>query len=278
MLEDKMDKILEDVCRNDWQKIKGINDIEVPDFEQTMDRLKKSLHKQPVNPPLSRVQKWGKSLTAAACILVCSMLFSAIWDMPEVKALRFDIIRTIISFKDGITTIKQGSMNTADIPKGAIQPPPSDFEGDSSVPDGTLQSSTDMKANAPIEKTMTLEQAKKEIPFALLIPDYIPPGYRLKEVRSSQINLESYIIRQEYVDDSGGSITISQQSSVKSFGSGGGTRLKVKKIKVMGQDTVLVTNETDYCRAQWYKDEFLYSIEGNISEKEFMKLLESLKK
>lgn len=278
MHRDKMDEILKDVCRNDWQRIVGINDIEVPDFEQTMGRVKKSLREQPVNHSHGRVQRWGKSLTVAACILVFSILFSVVWDIPKVHALPFDIIRTIISFKDGITTIKQGSMNNADIPKGAIPPPPSDFDGDSSTPDGTLQPSTGKKAITPVEKTMTLEQAKKEIPFDLMIPEYIPAGYRLKEVHSSQINFESYIVRQEYVDDSGGSITISQQSSVKSFGSGGGTRLKVKNINVMGQDTVLITNETDYCRTQWYKDEFLYSIEGSISEKEFMKLLESLKK
>ena len=124
---------------------------------------------------------------------------------------------------------------------------------------------------------MTLEQAKKEIPFALLLPEYLPKDFMFKEVKSRQFSLENYIVEQEYTDGNNRSITIRQRSGIESYGSGGGTRLMVKSIKVMGMEALLVTDETSYCRTSWYKDKFLYDITADISEVEFMKMLDSIK-
>ena len=39
---DKMDDLLEEVCKSEEFYIKGINDIDVPDFEETMAKFKNS--------------------------------------------------------------------------------------------------------------------------------------------------------------------------------------------------------------------------------------------
>jgi exoribonuclease R len=64
---------------------------------------------------------------------------------------------------------------------------------------------------------------------------------------------------------------------VEQFGFGMGTRNEVKKILVMGEEAILITNATDYNMVQWYKDKCIYRITGQTSEEEFMKMLESLK-
>lgn len=284
MHKDRMDELLKDVCQNEWQRIEGLKDIEVPDFDRTMERFKRSLkgnskHGDSGHFFLRKVRKLGKLIAVTACILICSLVFSILGDMPQVKAWKFNILRTFVEFKDGVTMIKQGNFDPDSVPEGKIPPPPPEFDGEGPAgdPEALRQPPADENAMEPIEKTLTLEQAKKEIPFALLVPEYLPEGFHFKEARSKQFSLEHYIVEQEYADADNNSITIRQHSSVKSFGMGGGTTLKVKSIKVMGEDAILITDETSYCRTSWYKDEFRYEVMADTSEKEFMKLLESLK-
>lgn len=183
----------------------------------------------------------------------------------------------MFEFRDGATIINQTSTNPNDFSTGEVSPPPSEFEGSSSSNSNMELHFTEKDPYRPIDRTLTFEQAKKEIPFALLIPEYLPQGYSLKEIRSKQFTPDFYIVEQEYIDDNGSSIRITQQSSVKDFASSTGTRLQVKQIEVMGADAILITNETGFCSTSWYKNEFKYDITARISEKEFMKMLGSLR-
>lgn len=282
MHNDRMDQLLEDICQNDWHRIEGLKDIQIPEYEKSMGELKMHLQKEKEvssgkHTTFNVLRNLSKITAVAACILVCAIIFSIISDMPPVKAFKFNIIRTFFEFKEGTTIIKQGNFDPNSVPKGKLPPPPPEFDSNS-MTDGLIGANPPANSGTrPIEKTLTLEQAKKETPFALLVPGYLPEGYKLKEVRSKQSSLEHYIIEQEYTNSDNGYITIRQHSGIKSFGMGGGTPLKVKSIKVMGEDAVLITNETSYCSTTWYKDEFRYEIMADTSEKEFVKLLDSLR-
>lgn len=277
-----MDSILKEVFENEWYQIEDLKSIDIPEMHHIIGNFEKNILNSSKsagrNSRLGKrmLSKGLKAVLIAACILICSFTFSIIEEFPQAKAWKFRLVTTLFEIKDGFISIQQSSADPNAVSNGNIpSPPPS--EGQElpehvKLPDNEIGTQQEIK---PIIKLLTIEQAEKEIPFALLVPQYVPEGFTFMEVKSQQ-HLTSYIIEQRYRNNQDQMIRIIQHPNVEQFGSGMMTRDEVKRILIMGEEAILTTNGIDHNMVSWYKDKCIYRIIGETSEEEFMKMLNSL--
>lgn len=278
MPEDRLDEILKDICRQSGSKLEGIEDIHIPEFDQSMETLKQRIYKKRNNTKWgwgSKFKKVGRMAAVVVCLFVFSFIFSIINEIPQVDAFKFRVVKTLFKVENGITHIQQSSQDDSDIPKGKVPPPPPPDADPSES--GNTEGQSVPKGEAPIKKIVTLDQAIKEVPYPVLVPEYIPQGYILQKVELEQSSMTYFSIQQEYKNDQGNEIIIRQRSGAKAFARSAGTPLPTKKIKVMGEDAILITDGTSYCSTFWAKDQSTFDIDARVSEEEFMKFLGNLK-
>ncbi|WHH60206.1 DUF4367 domain-containing protein [Petroclostridium sp. X23] len=274
MHKDDMDKILEDVFENEWHQIMDLENIDIPEMHHALEKLEKNRRNAISNRILP---KWLKVVSIAACILICSFGFSIIEEFPQAQAWKFRLVNTIFEVKDDFIRIQQSSVDNGMTSGGKVPPPPP-LEGQEMPDHVKLQGKkVEMEQEIkPVTKLLTMEQAEEELPFALLVPQYLPEGFTFMEVKSDKYE-DHYIVEQRYRNNQDQMIRIIQEPGVEQFSSGMFTRNEVKKLLVMGEEALLITNGIDHNMVSWYKDKCIYRITGETSEKEFMLMLDSLK-
>jgi hypothetical protein len=254
MEEDKLDRVLTEVCSTNNGNIKGINDITVPEFNDVFSKFQNTINTN-VNSN-STVRKgsgyrygWIRAGAAAACILIFSYIFAMFTDTPKVHAFRFNLIKTFVQIKDDIIHINSSK----------------------SYSSGSSNS---------ISKNMTLEEARKELPCSIPVPDYIPADFKFSNVEYKKFQDGTYTITQTYSGMANKYITIittlPDSDNEVNQDVYDASKNKVSNITIMGEEGTLVSS-ANLNMAIWYKNGFKSQIIGTVSESEFMKLLDSLK-
>jgi outer membrane lipoprotein-sorting protein len=121
-----------------------------------------------------------------------------------------------------------------------------------------------------VPEPLTLDQAKAQALFQLLVPEYVPEGATLVEV--FKMGSDIYL---EYNQPPDNSFSI-----VQSIATGGSSPVggPAKQIMIRGHDATLVTDEQETkAFLRWIENGVLIAIAGNISPDEAIKVAESLK-
>ncbi|WP_435789601.1 DUF4367 domain-containing protein, partial [Clostridium sp.] len=124
-------------------------------------------------------------------IIILSTFLSSI---PKVTAFKFNIMKKIEKLRGDTRDIK--------------------FSTNDDGLNKNLNSSV-LKSNDSadqIEKLVTIDEAKKEVPFKLLVPTYIPDGYKLKTVKLVKAMGDSFSVKQIYTNSTGKIIRINQNT------------------------------------------------------------------
>ena len=259
---DKMDDLLEEVCKSEEFYIKGINDIDVLNFEETMVKFKKNLELDKKVIVLSnhtnRNRSMLKKIGIVACILIFSIFLSIIYELPKVKALKFNIIKSIIGVKDGTTTIKHSN-------------------------NGDNQQLPDDKSSEGIKRIMTIEEAQKSLPFHLYIPQYVPVGYVFQKLEWTKYITDENLVVLYYSgkDVKREFIRIFQytnQTEVNSTTNIKNNDNTVKQLVINGHEvTLILSTEPVYSEAIWYMDNTRCEISSSITEEQIIKIINALK-
>jgi hypothetical protein len=257
---DKMDDILKDVLHSKADMIKGLGDIEVPDYQEFMDKLANDGASRLRVIDFTDVKKRNdkhkgkrtakKVIAVAACVVVLSLVFSIAASMPTVKAFRFNIVKTLMEIKDGFLSITQ-----------------SDIDNDAAISD---------KENDRADAGDIADNAQANLKHKALIPSYIPAGYALKAIEEKPMLGSDYIIKQSYANDRDGQISIMQISSVSGFNANAVADASGKTVKIGNVDVVLLSTGNNSIYAVWYDDNIQYEVTATTSESDVIKMIESM--
>lgn len=138
--------------------------------------------------------------------------------------------------------------------------------------EGTVTTPTGPKA---AKQLASLEEAKKYLDGAVLVPSYVPKGFELQGIQAiSSKSDEVMTISIFYAKgDKSLVITIEKDGMFKDFSSYSdadinGTPAHLKSLKDVGQENAEI---------RWFVSNVLYTVEGTLSEDEALKVARSLK-
>lgn len=133
-----------------------------------------------------------------------------------------------------------------------------------------------------IEKSnFIILEAQEEVKFPLLVPEFIPNDYELKDV--SVVNLGGNLGKDVYFlfENKGKTFTILQRKAEDAFSFNlliEGENVEVEEIKIQGNPANFVDYQNDQNELiSIYDDETVYSIKGELSKKELIQIAESMK-
>jgi hypothetical protein len=194
IMEDRMDEILEELFCTECEDIAGIGDVEVPDMGEMLTRVKSAAQAESglIKPSFGRYK--GKRMLARTAYILGIMVFSVIlsmaYDLPSVKAFKFNVVRTFIYAKDDIITIFSTDKNTD-------------------------PASLDRSRKDEIIRKLELDHTKK-LPFHVLTPTYLPPAYTLDEAVWTEYPYGLNKTEQVYRDGNKGILQIIQEGKLTS--------------------------------------------------------------
>lgn len=138
--------------------------------------------------------------------------------------------------------------------------------------------------NTSIYSDPRISDAQQKVHFKLSTPQYIPKGYILKNVNIQGINKnrESVVLYYEYMEDNSKNfIQIIQQS----FSNQTDVNMhvykeedtEIKHLNVNGADSTLIIYGKTLVKLLWDNANIGFKIDGTLSEKEAVKIAESIK-
>ncbi|MCJ7840055.1 DUF4367 domain-containing protein [Lederbergia sp. NSJ-179] len=127
---------------------------------------------------------------------------------------------------------------------------------------------------------MSLQEAQKETAFPIVVPSYIPKAYHLENVtvmkREDELSGEIFL-QYEGANEEG--FVINQRAVGEALGMGmtlDNEDAQIENRIVNGQQAQLLTQD-DFHELYWVKeDQTYYSISGNLSKQEIIKIAESM--
>jgi hypothetical protein len=154
MKDNNLDKLIKDTYIEFGDKMDIHSDVEIPDFNIVMDKFHKNLKNKSKSPSMS------KRMALAASFTIVALISIFISSLPKVIAFKFNVIKTFEELRGDNRDIK---FSTDDNSKNTLDE------------DNNINNAGDQ-----IEKIVSLDEARKKVPFKLLIPEYLPDGYRDK--------------------------------------------------------------------------------------------------
>lgn len=128
---------------------------------------------------------------------------------------------------------------------------------------------------------MSLQEARQETAFPIVLPTYIPKAYHLENVTVMKGEDElstDILLHYEGADEEG--FVINQQAIGEAFGMGmvfDNEDTQIENIIVNGEQAQLLTIQDDLRELLWVKGgQMYYSISGNLSKQEIIEVAESM--
>ncbi len=187
MKQNSIDRIIKDTYTEFNREMDIHSNLDIPDFNITMNKFHSNLKEKKNRSSIS------KKIAMVASFTLIIILSTFLTSIPKVTAFKFNIIKTFEELRGSTKDIK---FNT----NGGL-----DKNSNNSV----------LKSNDSadqIEKIVTIEQAKKEVPFELLVPKYIPEGYKLETVKLVKAMGDYFSVNQTYTNSTGKIIGIYQST------------------------------------------------------------------
>ncbi|MGV8982669.1 DUF4367 domain-containing protein [Clostridium sp.] len=187
MKRDNMDRIIEDTYTEFNSEMDIHSNIEIPDFNIIMNKFNGNLKGKNSRSLIS------KKLALVASFTLILLISTFVSTIPKVTAFKFNLIKKVEELRGDTRDIKF-STNAG-----------LDNKSNNSV----------LKSNSSadqIEKIVTIDEAKKDVPFELLVPKYIPDGYKLEKVKLVKAMGDFFSVNQTYTNSEGKIIQISQST------------------------------------------------------------------
>ena len=173
-------------------------------------------------------------------VIILSTFLSSI---PKVTAFKFNIMKKFEELRGDTRDIKFSTQDALD------------NNSNSSV----------LKSNDSadqIEKLVTIDEAKKEVPFKLLVPKYIPDEYKLETVKLVKAMGDFFSVNQTYTNSTGKIIEI-YQSTVSENGSetiSMSSDLRTEDIIINNLKINFTTDDKNFKTMVWFDNNIKHEI------------------
>ncbi|KYH28889.1 MULTISPECIES: DUF4367 domain-containing protein [Clostridium] len=255
MKDDNLDKLIKDTYIEFGDKMDIHSDVEVPDFNIVINKFHRNLKDKRKSPSMSK----RMALTASFTIVVFISIF--ISSLPKVIAFKFNVIKTFEELRGDTKDIK---FSTDDNSKNTLD-----------------ENNKIDNAGDQIEKIVSLDEARKKVPFKLLVPEYLPDGYRISTVKYIKAIGDYYSVEQNYINNKGQEIQISQSTIYEEAKEtiSISSQLRTEDININDLDIKLITDDKNFKKLLWFNNniKFEMTVFYNIIDIEVEKIIKSLK-
>lgn len=229
MNQNNLDRIIKDTYTEFNNEMDMNCNIEIPDFNITMNKFYCNLKEKGSR---SFIFKKIALVASFTLIILISTLASSI---PKVTAFKFNIIKRFEVLRG---TTKDIMFSTND-------------GFDNNTNNGVLKSNNSADQ---IERILSIDEAKKEVPFKILVPKYMPDSYKLDNVKLVKALGDYFSVNQTYTNSAGKIIQISQstvsenQEETISISS----ELSTEDIIINNLKIKLVTDNKNFKKMIWF--------------------------
>jgi phage regulator Rha-like protein len=199
MKQNNIDRLIKEAYTEFNSELDIHSDIKIPEFTNIMNKFHGNL-KEKSNR--SSIKKQIALVASFTLIIIFSTFLSSI---PKVVAFKFNIIKSFSELRGDTKDIKFSTSDVLNKNDGLNQNESLNKNSNNSV----LQSNDSADQ---IEKIVTIDEAKKEVPFKLLVPKYIPEDYNLKTVKLVKAMGDFFSVNQTYTNSTGKIIGIYQST------------------------------------------------------------------
>ena len=187
MKQNNIDIIIKDTYTEFNREVDIHSNIEIPDFNIVMNKFHRNLKEKSSRLGIS------KKLALMASFTLIILLSTFLSSIPKVTAFKFNIIKRFEELRGDTKDIK---FSTND-------------DLDNNLHNSALESNSSADQ---IEKIVSIDEAKKEVPFELLVLKYIPDGYKLETVNLVKAMGDYFSVNQTYKNSTGKIIRIYQST------------------------------------------------------------------
>ncbi|MFT5875153.1 MAG: hypothetical protein ACI8WT_004134 [Clostridium sp.] len=189
MKQDNIDRIIKDTYTefNSEMEMDMNCNIEIPDFNIITNKFHSNLKEKNSRSSIS------KKIALVASFTLIILFSTFVSSIPKVTAFKFNIIKIFEELRGSTKDIKFSTNDGLD----------------NKLNNSVLKSNSSADQ---IEKILSIDEAKKEVPFELLIPKYIPDDYKLETVKLVKAMGDYFSVNQAYTNNTGKIIRISQST------------------------------------------------------------------
>ena len=258
MKNDNLDKLIKDTYTEFNDEIDIHSHIEIPDFKSTMNRLQDSL-KEKKNSSIST-----KRLAIAASFAVVVLISIFSFSIPQVTAFKFNKVKTVEKINGNNREL---NINTSDNYGGNWE--------------GSGQNNIVNNEGEQLEELPSLEKAKEYVPFKVLIPQYLPQGYKLSTVNFIKLDKGSVGIGQIYENDKKYEILVKQiivlQGEEETINVN--AQFKVENLSINNLKATSISDEKSFKQICWFSNSIKHEIKlpYGVGDNEVEKMIKSLK-
>jgi hypothetical protein len=248
------------------EEIDIYNDSDMPDFNIIIDKFYNTLKKQKSKFSL------GKKLAITAFFTVAILISMLLSSMPRVVAFKFNVRKNIELLKGEIQYRKLSITNNL-----VSSPENNTKEMLNEINNINL---THRQADQ-IDKLVSLEEAKQEAPYKLLIPEYLPDGYKIKMTKTTETMDNLFRVQQAYINNKEEKIRIHQANILPNTHESINFSAEFRKenLSINGLDIMYVTDDKNFKKLLWINNEMKFEmiVPYNIEDSEIKKIIKSLK-
>jgi len=255
--ETELDKVIKEaVCEM-------VDSVTPPPLEESWARFEKKLKEQQKTDHKKRKKLLYLRLAASAGVIIMLAGAFAISVPGTARAIGEKILYTVETLLGGTQmNISTGYRHNE---PGQLSPPPN--EGFTEIP-------------IEEERIVSLEEAITVSPFSVTIPEYIPAGYTLEQVKFQPMSKPVARISLKYNGPDANYIVLEQMNVPEGYVQGYGYDIEdavTEDIKVGKNSGKLILFKNDKIRMTWINNSVLFTLEGKILEEDAIKIAESMK-
>lgn len=258
MKNDNLDKLIKDTYTEFNDEIDIHSHIEVPNFNSTISRFHTNLKGKKNSPPST------KTLTMVASFAVVVLISIFSFSIPQVTAFKFNKVKTVEEINGNNREL---NINTSDDSQNSWE--------------GSLQNNIVNNEAEQLEELPSLEKAKEYVPFKVLIPQYLPKGYKLSTVNFIKLDKGSVGIGQIYVNDDKYEIGVKQiivlQGEEETINVN--AQLKVENLSINNLKVTSISDEKSFKQMFWFSNSIKHEVKlpYGVGDNEVEKIIRYLK-
>lgn len=243
MKQNNIDRLIKETYAEFNSELDIHSDIKIPEFNTIMNKFQGNLKEKSNRSSISKKIALVASFTL---IIIFSTFLSSI---PKVIAFKFNIIKSFDELRGDTKDIKFATSDALNQNDGLNK------NSNSSV----------LKSNDSadqIEKIVSIDEAKKEVPFKLLVPKNLPDEYKLENVKLVKAMGDFFSVNQTYTNSTGKIIGI-YQNTVSENGSETisiSSNLRTEDITINNLKIKFATDDKNFKTMIWFDNNIKHEV------------------
>jgi hypothetical protein len=130
------------------------------------------------------------------------------------------------------------------------------------------------------EKIVSLEEARSTSPFHITIPQYVPNGYKLDQIKFQKMVKDTTMVSTKYSHPNSNYFLISEMNAPDGYVQGYVYDIEdaiVQDIMIENSKGKIITFKNGSIKITWIRQGIIYEMEGKVLKEDALRIVESLR-